>query len=79
MTWSAVLDYIYKQHGLSPMDAVVPHVPLIQRHTNDTYMDRRNQLTGNKKERLDRHLNLKENGTGTDPDFFAKMRGQGSV
>ena len=53
------------------------YVKLLSRNRNDSYEKRCSQLTGTKKERLKRHLQLKEENK--DSDFFSSMRNEGGV
>ena len=53
------------------------YVKLMNRNRNDSYQQRCSQLTGTKKERLKRHLQLREENK--DTEFFSAMRNEGDV
>ena len=53
------------------------YTKLLDRNRNDSYEKRCSQLTGTKKERLKRHLQLKEENK--DTDFFVSMRNEGGI
>ncbi len=78
--WDTVLRALREGHNIRHTDSSVPHRPLGQRHTNDTYEERASHLKGTKRELHERHLSLKEAaGERQGPDFFTKMRAQGSA
>lgn len=77
--WSHVLAKVYEEHNLTPsLLSPAPYVPLMQRPRGETYNDRREQLGGTRKERLQRHLELHETSSERNQIFFQKMRQQGN-
>ena len=83
--WCDVLQELSGLH-ISPFNAQkstsmngngCKYVKLLSRNRNDSYEKRCSQLTGTKKERLKRHLQLKEENK--DSDFFSSMRNEGGV
>jgi hypothetical protein len=53
------------------------YVSLTERPRNDSYEARCNKLSENKREKLKRHLDTKEEVTRSDPHFFQRMRKEG--
>ena len=80
--WHDLLHELQTE-GINPYNSVHSsingsrYIRLLNRSRNDTYEKRCSQLTGTKKERLKRHLQLKEENK--DTDFFSVMRSEGSV
>ena len=78
--WGAVLHTLRDRYSIRHTDSVVPHRPLGLRSTNETYEERTSHLKGTKRELHERHLSMKDAaGERQGPDFFTKMRAQGSA
>ena len=76
-TWEGVLNQL-SSAGLTPSIPTAPHIPLLARKCGEAYSDRVDSLQGQKKDRFDRHMAISGTAAESDPDFFARMRAQGS-
>lgn len=80
VSWSDALVY-FAARGYDPLSSMTTHthVPLLKRGKAATYAQRRLLLSGAKAARLDRHIRLQDSAKTSDPDFFNRMRSQGSM
>ncbi|CAE7584422.1 PUS3, partial [Symbiodinium microadriaticum] len=93
--WKDVAQRVFERLGLRPVrlsskgnaysatsggGRLDDHVPLLQRPRAASYETRKNQLTGIKKERLDKHEDSKgKTSQEKTSEFFGRMRNEGSV
>eukprot|EP00981_Chlorochromonas_danica_P008970 scaffold2383_cov189-Ochromonas_danica.AAC.2 len=81
ISWCDALALIKQETGQQPSTHAPAHVhvPLLQRNVEEAYEEKVQKLSGQKKERYDRHIALSSAAKDTTPIFFAKMRQQGSL